>query len=207
LEAFNLVKIELAGAWFDLSTNALNKLFRRLCRAGLILHVGNGYYMLTRRAVRLLGIPPRRVSAPSLPGFVQATGVVGSCIAAELEKISAADFANNFPELCPRRGAQVGYYAFTPSDGLAWILVDHGAKPKSLVRKVEKVVSKRLMIPAFRVRILAGGFFSIVLAVPSIEKQVAVEAILKENPPSRHVRVQLVVVPELQNLLLGKGPK
>ncbi|HYV38100.1 MAG TPA: hypothetical protein VE988_20610 [Gemmataceae bacterium] len=209
--AFNALIPELAMAWLtELSSNAIRKCFRRMVKAKLLLRYFYGdnresYYLLSRRAIRLLGIPPRRVSPLGWPALIQAVGVLGICVAANLDKLSAADFAQAFPHLCPRRGFQVGYYALTAENQLVWIVVDHGATAFTMAKKIRKVISKRYDIPAFRDLIVARGL-SIIVATPTPEKATDIEAELTKDPP-RFVRVQVVPVAALIPLMLERDKK
>src|SRR5262249_12288628 len=124
---FLAIAIDLTMAWLppDLSLNGAVKLFRRMVKNGMFVRhtPGNGesYFSLTRRAVKLLGLPPRRVGSLGWQALIQHIGVQGACVALGLKKISAADFRREFAELCPRRGGQVNYYAKDDNDDPVWI--------------------------------------------------------------------------------------
>jgi hypothetical protein len=206
--SFHAIFQELAQAWFpELSSNALRKVLRRLVKARLLHRYACGdrdnYYVLSRRAVRLLDLPPRRVGPLGQPALIQALGVLGACVQAGLEKLTAAEFARDFRDLNARRGMQTSYYALTPEDALCWVVVDHGASPFGIAKKVLKITAQRYRLPAFRELILGGGF-SVVVATATPEKAADIEAALAKNPP-RFVRVQVVIVPQLLPLLLTKG--
>jgi hypothetical protein len=204
---FHLVLPGLARAWLpQRGDNATGKMLRRLARAKLLHKYTFGerepYYVLSRRAVRLLELPPRRVGPLGWSALIQRVGVLGACVAANLEMLTAADFKRAFCELC-RRGAQTGYYAVTPDDHLAWIIIDHGASGFALAKKVQKIVAQRYRVPAFRELIVAGGLV-VVVATATPEKAADIETALLTEPP-RYVRVRVVVVPELLPLVVLKG--
>jgi hypothetical protein len=204
--AFGAVFPELAGAWFPgMSRNAVLKLFKRLARAGLLRKYSwagvQPYFVLGRRAVRLLDLPPRRVEPLGPTGLVQHAGVMGACVAADLDKLTAARFVAEFPDLVAR-GLQASYYALTAEDTLAWVVVDHGASGFGLAKKLQKAVAQRYRVPAFR-DLLHGGAFSLVLAAATPAKAAEVEEALAKDPV-RHAAVR-VVVPILARLLLTDG--
>jgi hypothetical protein len=208
--AFHVIDPALAGAWRPERTkNGIRKSLRRLTKAGLLHRYACGgrdnYFVLSRRAVRLLDLPPRRVGPLGWPALIQAVGVLGACARAGLDKLTAADFASHFPDLSPRRGAQSGYYALTPEDGLAWVVVDHGATGFTLAKKVQKITAQRYRLPAFR-ELIQGGGFTVVIATGTPEKAADIEAALEQEPP-RFVRAEVVVVTELLALTLQKGRK
>jgi hypothetical protein len=102
--AFGVITLDLARAWLPEHTmNALRKVLRRLVKARLMHRYTLGeqghYYVLSRQAVRLLDLPKRRVGPLGWPALIQAIGVLGACVNAELDKLTAAEFANYFPDL------------------------------------------------------------------------------------------------------------
>ena len=128
------------------------------------------HFVLTRRALRFMDLPPRRTSVPGLPGLIQGVGIMGLCITANLEKLSAAEFAKRFPKLCPRRGHQVGAYALTEDKRIARLIIDHGtASSFSICRKVQKVIAKHYSIEGFREKMLTKEFV-VIVAVATRQK-------------------------------------
>lgn len=186
------------------SLNAVMKTARRLRHRGWIqtfrLPDDGVYYVPSRRAARLLGLPRRRRQGLSQAGVIEYLGRLFLCLKENIQKRSAADLERASPELF-RRGLPTTAYGLAPDSRLVWLVIDHGSKPTRLTAKLARVVTERERLPAFRELIDAGGF-GVVLGVPTAVKAAEVEAALGEHSINRFVTVRVVVLPELLPLLL-----
>lgn len=189
-----------------ISHNAAKKTARVLRKKRAIeihpMPTGGVFYSLSNRYRRKAGLPVRRRTACVQHLLIQAVGLIGGCIRADLHRLTPAEVAEDYPGCADNeRGAR--RYAQDGDGRLHLVLVAHTGNARSLARKVKHEVTRRSKIPAFDAR-MSAGHFRVTVAVPSDGVRVDLLDQLQQTGLDPDVTVTPVVVPELVPLLLGE---
>ena len=153
----------LASLFFEGgSVRAARKVTTRLKAEGKLnrcrFFEGRVLCQLTPRAAESLG-EHRSISRRfHYQGLVNAYGVLLFCARSGVDKFTAREFMEKFPDL-HRRGTRASNYYVDNADGvrrLGFIQVDSGREPAKLVQKVRKVIGRAYGVPNFAKLIQAG---------------------------------------------------
>jgi hypothetical protein len=193
--------------------NAVRKVTSRLVRerriSPAVLYEQRKYFVLTPREAERLGEHRSIGRKFEYQGLVNAYGLLSFCVSAGVSKFTVKEFAETFKELVIP-GVRSGNYYIEPEvtpegrkNRLAFIHVDYGATPKTIVEKVRKIISRGFTLPAFSRLILAGNFI-VTVVCPTEAKAEEIKAALATEPPSP-VRFRIAAVPDLGELLMRRG--
>jgi hypothetical protein len=193
--------------------NAMRKVTSRLIRERRIspaqLYEQRKYFVLTPREAERLGEHRSIGRKFEYQGLVNAYGLLSFCEAAGVQKFTVKEFAATFPEFVIP-GVRSGNYYLEPEqtpegrkNRLAFIYVDYGASPETIVKKVRKIISRGYTLPAFS-RLIQTGNFIVTVVAPTEAKAQEIKAALSLEPPSP-VRTRIAPVTELGELLMRRG--
>jgi len=193
--------------------NAVRKVTSRLIRERRIsparLYEQRKYFVLTPREAERLGEHRSIGRKFEYQGLVNAYGLLSFCVAAGVSKFTVKEFAATFPELVIP-GVRSGNYYLEPEqtpgglkNRLAFIYVDYGASPETIVKKVRKIISRGYSLPEFS-RLIQTGNFIVTVVAPTEAKADEIKAALSLEPPSP-VRFRITAVPDLGELLMRRG--
>ena len=193
--------------------NAVRKVTSRLIRERRIsparLYEQRKYFVLTPREAERLGEHRSIGRKFEYQGLVNAFGLLSFCVAAGVRKFTVKEFAATFPELVIP-GVRSGNYYLEPEQTpeglkhrLAFIHVDYGTTPETIVKKVRKILSRGHTLPAFSRLILTGNFI-VTVVTPTEAKAEEIKAALSLEPPSP-ARFRITAVPDLGELLMRRG--
>lgn len=193
--------------------NAVRKVTSRLIRERRIfpatLYEQRKYFVLTPREAERLGEHRSIGREFEYQGLVNAYGLLSFCVAAGVQKFTVKEFAAAFPEFVIP-GVRSGNYYVEPEmtregrkNRLAFIHVDYGASPETIVKKVRKIISRGYTLPEFSRLILTGNFI-VTVVCPTEAKAEEIKTALSTEPPSP-VRFRITAVPDLGELLMRRG--
>lgn len=201
---FRLTTRDIVGRLFfsDATASAVGKVLARLISGGWLrqrrLAAQVSYFVLGQAAIRLLNVPPSARRPFTEQSFPLAYGYLAFCIERDLQRLTAAEFQRQFPDLCRERSPAGGYYldARTSPCRLGTVLLDRGNPPKNLLRKVNRLIQQRYKTPGF-VQLIQNGWFSITILTAWPVKQKYLESAIRIAHKSS-VPVDVVTVCELQ---------
>lgn len=212
---YRLLTLTMLSLFFpDENPDSLRVLLSRLVASGWLrkLPLANRehYYCLGPKAERNIVSPAKRSHRPwhgfGHDGVIQHLAIGLLCARNGLLRLREEEFIEHFPGYS-RPGLPSQNYlvrADGSEDTIYWALVDHATSPKQFPRKIGKVTASRFALPAFRERILAGGF-AIAVLTGSAGKARRIENAIAEDR-SQYANAGVIVVPELEPLLLlGRG--
>lgn len=193
--------------------NAVRKVTSRLIRerriSPAVLYEQRKYFVLTPREAERLGEHRSIGRKFEYQGLVNAYGLLSFCVSAGVSKFTVKEFAETFKELVIP-GVRSGNYYIEPEltpegrkNRLAFIHVDYGATPETIVKKVRKIISRGFTLPAFS-RLIQTGNFIVTIVAPTEAKVEEIKAALSLEPPSP-VRFRITAVTELGELLVRRG--
>ena len=193
--------------------NAVRKVTSRLIRERRIspatLYEQRKYFVLTPREAERLGEHRSIGRKFEYQGLVNAYGLLSFCVAAGVQKFTVKEFAATFPEFVIP-GVRSGNYYLEPEqtpgglkNRLAFIHVDYGTTPETIVKKVRKILSRAYTRPEFS-RLIQTGNFIVTVVCPTEAKAEEIKAALSTEPPSP-VRFRISAVPDLGELLVRRG--
>jgi hypothetical protein len=194
--------------------NAVTKVTSRLSREGRIskplrLFEQRSYFVLTPREAVRLGEHRSIGRKFEYQGLVNAYAVLSFSAQNGTQKFTPKEFEEKFPELVIRGVRSGNYYIDVEEtdDGrksrLAFMLVDYGTTPETILKKVRKIIARGYTLPAFA-RLIQRGNFVLAIIAPSPAKVEAIKAVLSDEAPGP-VRFRVEAVPELGELLLHRG--
>ena len=193
--------------------NAVRKVTSRLIRERRIspaqLYEQRKYFVLTPREAERLGEHRSIGRKFEYQGLVNAYGLLSFCVAAGVSKFTVKEFATTFPELVIP-GVRSGNYYLEPEqtpeglkNRLAFIHVDYGTTPETIVKKVRKIISRGYTLATFS-RLIQTGNFIVSVVAPTEAKAEEIKAALATEPPGP-VRFRITAVPDLGELLMRRG--
>jgi len=202
----------LASLFFEgASVRAARKVTTRLKAEGKLARhrffEGRVLVQLTPRAAEAMGEHRSIARKFNYQGLVNAYGVLLFCAKFGIDKFTAREFIEKFPDL-HRRGTRASNYYVDNADGakrLGFIQVDSGREPRQLVQKVRKIISRAYGVPNFA-KLIQSGRFVVAIATPSEGKKTLLQRALAEEPPSP-VRYRVEVLDELGHLLINPPTK
>lgn len=202
----------LASLFFEGgSVRAARKVTTRLKAEGKLnrfrFFEGRVLCQLTPRAAEALGEHRSIARKFNYQGLVNAYGVLLFCAKFGVDKFTAREFMEKFPDL-HRRGTRASNYYVDNAEGtkrLGFIQVDSGREPAKLVQKIRKVVSRAYGVPNFA-KLIQSGRFVVAVVTPTPGKKALIERALAEEPASP-VKYRVEVVDELGHLLINPPTK
>ena len=202
----------LASLFFEnASVRAARKVTTRLKQEGKLnrfrFFEGRVLCQLTPRAAEALG-EHRSISRKfHYQGLVNAYGVLLFCANFGVDKFTAREFMDKFPDL-HRRGTRASNYYVDNADGekrLGFIQIDSGGDAKNLVKKIRKIIARAYGVPNFA-KLIQGGKFMVAVVAPSAGKKALIERALGDEPTSP-VKYRVVAIDELGHLLVNPPEK
>lgn len=192
----------------EITEGGTRKWFERLTAAGWVnafpLVERENYYVAGPQAVRVRNLHPRKARAFGPQAKVTAYGTLLFCSRSPVQKLTAAEFRTQFPELCRERTSEAHYYVErTPPHRLGLLLIDHGADARRLPAKALRVVRDRGDLPAF-CDLLFDGQFVVSVVCPSAGRAKQLRRAFRRKP-CKTAEVTIVTVPELLPLLVLEG--
>lgn len=158
------------------------------------------YFVLGRRAARERGLDGRLCRRFTEQSFPVAYGLAAYCLKNSFPKPTAAEIHAMFPELADA-AAHDGLYFRDTHDGvdrLAMPLLDRGNNPRTIFKKLERLITQRQRHAEF-FRMIRDGRFCITILTAWPEKQRYLSSAVRMQARGPvHVRVECV--PELQRL-------
>jgi hypothetical protein len=202
----------LASLFFEGgSVRAARKVTTRLKAEGKLNRLrfieGRVLCQLTPRAAEALGEHRSICRKFNYQGLVNAYGVLLFCAKFGVDKFTAREFMERFPDL-HRKGTRASNYYVDHAEGvkrLGFVQVDSGRDTTKLVRKVRKIITRAYGVPNFA-KLIQGGRFVITIVTPSSGKKTLIERALAEEPASP-VRYRVEVVDDLGHLLINPPTK
>ena len=183
----------------------VRRVLRRLEKRGLLRKVQCGtslhYFVITRRGLRLLDLPPRTprpLTEQSLP--VQ-LAVASFCADQRLTRLTNPEFRELYPELW-RPGLQSSNYVLVDSpDGLklTMLIIDRGGAARRIRARVRRVIKQRSGLPNF-VALMNARRFRIVVLTGLPEQQSKIDRQI-ERESFGPVEVLSALVPDLAEIL------
>jgi hypothetical protein len=215
LRRYHLTTPEILHRLFfkEAGLNAVRKVTSRLIRerriSPAVLYEQRKYFVLTPREAERLGEHRSIGRKFEYQGLVNAYGLLSFCEAAGVQKFTVKEFSATFPEFVIP-GVRSGNYYLEPEQTpegrktrLAFIYVDYGASPETIVKKVRKIISRGYTLPAFS-RLIQTGNFIVTVVAPTEAKVEEIKAALSLEPPSP-VRFRITAVTDLGELLVRRG--
>lgn len=215
LRRYHLTTPEILHRFFfeGAGLNAVRKVTSRLIRerriSPAVLYEQRKYFVLTPREAERLGEHRSIGRKFEYQGLVNAYGLLSFCVAAGVSKFTPKEFAAAFPDFVIPGVRSGNYYVepeITPEgrkNRLAFIHVDYGTTPETIVKKVRKIISRGFTLPAFSRLILSGNFI-VTVVCPTEAKAEEIKTALATEPPSP-VRFRITAVPDLGELLMRRG--
>jgi hypothetical protein len=162
---------------------------------------------LTPRAAEALGEHRSIARKFNYQGLVNAYGVLLFCAKFGVDKFTAREFMDQFPDL-HRRGTRASNYYIDNADGvkrLGFIQVDSGGDTKKLVQKIRKIIARAYGVPNFA-KLIQGGRFMVAIVAPSPGKKALTLRAL-EDEPAGPVKYRVEAIDELGHLLINPPEK
>ncbi len=189
------------------SEEALDKMVKRLTDNGwlhqLKLPGRKGCYVLSRQAVRELGLSKKAMKQMGQAAVISNLAILWFCAQKQVERLTRDEIREALPDL-DSPGLQVGnYFTDTSTDPhrLTWIMVDRGSPAAVLIRKVGRIVRKSYQFSSL-MQLAQAGQFAIVILVPNERKKWLVERVLTKHYVP-HATIWVHVVSDLEPLLLS----
>lgn len=184
------------------SRNAVGKVIVRLTQHDWLrehrLANGFAYCTLGRRGARQLAAPARVVRPFTEQTLPAAYAFSAFCATRSISPLTAAEFQQEFPTLCPSQSVSTGYfrYSIAGQTHLAVALVDRANTLRHLFRKLDRLIRRRYQIPGFFALIHQRRFcITILTGWPAKQEDLAAALRKKSFDPTR---VEAHVVPQLQ---------
>lgn len=206
--------------WSQDTLNAAKSWVRRMREAGLLasapLYGRTHYFHITAHAAQLINLDPR-AAAPRKAAYIATTfgHLAFCCLGSEQRrKLSVDEFKRQFPPLVLPRDANDGYYldqtlhttlAVPEKKRLGFIFVDDARSLKRLPVVLNRLISQRLRVPAWKNDLIRNQRFVIAVATTSAGKVDAIREALGGLHPDVPVRVECC--PELRNVIHERSPR
>ena len=198
----------LASLFFEgASVRAARKVTTRLQAEGKLARhrffEGRVLVQLTPKAAEAMGEHRSIARRFNYQGLVNAYGVLLFCAKFGIDKFTAREFTQKFPDL-HRRGTRASSYYVDNAEGtkrLGFIQVDSGREPRQLVRKVRKIIGRAYGVPNFAELIQSGRFVVAIVTPSEGKKRLLVQALGEEHRSP--VRYRVEAMEELGRLLIN----
>lgn len=184
----------------------IDRVMRRLERKQLVKRVRCSdqlkYFVLKRRAFRLLGLRPRTVRSLTEQSLPVVLAIASYCVARGLKRMTHQEFLEDYPELW-RPGLRSSSYVLVDretSPKLELLLVDRGGAARRIRSRVRRVVGQRIGVPDFE-SLIEDGCFRITVLTGTPEQQAKIEYQI-ERESFAPIAVGTALVHELADLLL-----
>lgn len=183
----------------------IRRVLRRLEKRGLLRKVTCGtsleYFVVTRRGLRLLGLPPRTprpLTEQSLPVLL---AVASYCAEQNLRRLTNVEFCELYPELWRPGLRSSSYVLMEDGNGLklAMLVVDRGGAARRIRSRVRRVISQRSGLPHFAA-LMRSGRFRIVVLTGLPQQQAKIDRQIKRESFSP-VEVISALVSDLAEIL------
>lgn len=202
----------LASLFFEGgSVRAARKVTTRLKAEGKLsrhrFFEGRVLCQLTPRAAEALGEHRSICRKFNYQGLVNAYGVLLFCAKFGIDKFTAREFMEKFPDL-HRRGTRASNYYVDNADGgkrLGFIQVDSGREATKLVQKIRRIIGRAYGVPNFA-KLIQSGRFVIAIITPTQGKKTLIERAIADEPASP-VKFRVEVLDELGHLLINPPAK
>ena len=188
------------------SWSNIRRVLRRLERRGLLRREswgkGFGYYILTPRGCRVLGMSPQTPRPQTEQSLPVVLAVAYYCVRHREERLTAKEFAELYPSLW-QPGMRSSNYVLvdTPNDlKLEMLLVDRGGAARRVRSRVRRAIKQRSVLPDFVALMEIGRFRLNVLTATTEQCDKVYRQLDKES--FAPVEVVSTVVPEVAQLLL-----
>jgi hypothetical protein len=202
----------LASLFFEGgSVRAARKVTTRLKAEGKLsrhrFFEGRVLCQLTPRAAEALGEHRSIARKFNYQGLVNAYGVLLFCAKFGIDKYTAREFMDKFPDLHRRGTRASNYYVDNEAGGkrLGFIQVDSGREAAKLVLKIRKIIGRAYGVPNFA-KLIQSGRFVIAIVTPTQGKKTLIERALADEPASP-VKYRVEVLDELGHLLINPPTK
>lgn len=158
----------------------VSRVLRRLDRRGLVRQVEYGksfhYFVITRRGLRTLGLPPRTprpLTEQSLPVLL---AIATYCAEENLRRLRNSEFRELYPELWRTGLGASSYVLVDTPDGLklAMLIVDRGGAARRVRGRIRRIISQRSGLPDF-VSLMEAGRFRVVVLTGLPEQQAKID--------------------------------
>ncbi len=162
------------------------------------------YYLLSSAAAFRLNLHRRVAVPPGYHALVRNYGMLAGCVKLGIDKFTAAEWRQQFAELCPSGARQNGYYLDHSDPArpvIGWLHVDAGQDRFRLVGKLKNEVRLRYDRGAFEHYVRAGRFLLTVITPSEGKREDLLRAFRDRFRGPTRFRVE--VVESLQPLLIG----
>lgn len=162
------------------------------------------YYLLSSAAAFRLNRHRRVAVPPGYHALVRNYGMLAGCVKLGVDKFTAAEWRQQFAELCPPGARQNGYYLDHSDPArpvIGWLHVDSGQDRFRLIGKLKSEIRHRYDRGAFEQCVRAGRFLLTVLTPSEGKREDLLRAFRDRLRGPTRFRVE--VVEELQPLLIG----
>ncbi|MBI1826055.1 MAG: hypothetical protein HY287_02455 [Planctomycetes bacterium] len=199
--------------WPEYQMDAVKKWVQRMRAAAFLsdapLYTSGAIYLYPGvKAVRLLNLPPRLARTPDADLLAKLYGVLSFCVlgAADHRKISEKEFHDEFPDL-DVQGLESNFYyldedfeaeGFSKQKRIGYIMVDSGKQPKDLRRRMNALISRRLLSPPWYDCIRRRRFIIAVATTTEAKKRRLQQALV---PPTATVPLRITVHEDLHRVI------
>ncbi len=206
--------------WPDDTLNAAKSWVRRMREGGLLasvpLYGRTRYFHVTAKAARLLHLDSRAPKPQKAAYLATTFGRLAFCCLGQTHhrKLSVVDFKTKFPELVLPRDANDGYYidrtlhqttSAPERTRLGFIFVDDARSLRRIPVVLNRLISRRLRIPAWKSDVIRKQSFVITVVTTTDGKRNAIEQAIVGLHPEMLFSVECC--PDLRNVIHERSPR